>query len=125
MNEPLPEQRSGPLAEHVLAYVELTVAALQAQRRSMQCRLMLVALAGTGVAVAVLLVTAGIVGAAWSGEHRWAVLLATAAVYLALAVGCLVALRRLAVTPSPVELLLMEIHKDAELFGAAIRGESQ
>jgi len=124
MNTPAgaPDQGGRPFAEHALAYVELATALLQARQKAMQRRLAVMALAIASIAVALLLVTAGIVAAAWDTPHRWLVLLLVAGVYLLCGIGCIMALHRRPEAPPPLELLVAELRKDAQLFASIWRG---
>lgn len=133
MNEPAdgagqehaPEDLTGLFTEHVLAYGGLVTALFRSWQKSLQRKLLGAVLAVAGVAIATLLLTAGIVAAAWSTPYRWAVLLAVAGFYLLVgATGIWLLLRRPAV-PAPANLLGGELRKDAQLLSEALRKPPQ
>lgn len=119
-DRPVPDLPAA-LAAHALAYTELASALVRSSTRSLKRKLLGGLLVVAGVGICILLLTVGIVAAAWDTDHRWLVLLLVAGAYLVMAVIGIVMLTRKPDVQAPMDVLVEELRKDATLVATAVR----
>ncbi len=128
MNEPdaapdetAPAPDVGVFAGHALAYADLVTALLHAWQASLQRKLVGALLAAAGLGICTLMLTVGVVAAAWDTPYRWLTLLLVSGAYLLLGALGLWLLSRRPAVPEPMSVLADELRKDATLLAAVLR----
>lgn len=111
----------GVVAAHLLAYAELVTVLLRGAQRSLQQRLIGLALAILGTSAFLVLVTVTVVAAAWPTDRRWPVVIVVAGLYLVLGVLGIWMLARRSSRPGAGEVLIGELRKDAHLLATSFR----